>query len=315
MDYSFDVEELLDEKLKDYDLSRLRNFSEDLTQNYRSGTKKNYMSEEGHRIAYLCCRFPATASVIARVLFELQKREGLVQIESLLDVGAGPGTASHVVRKIFGALGRFTLLEKDKALGALGKEILNLKEDNFYWDFIDLEKKFTEDLHDLVIFSYSLGELSSQRQEILLKEAWKICKKYLIIVEPGTTLGFARIKKFRECLLKENAHLIAPCPGSYTCPIKEGDWCHFSARVARTSLHRQIKSGSLGHEDEKFSYLIFSKEKSNSPQARIVRHPLKRSGHVIFRVCKDGEIKDLVVTKKTDNYPIIKKSEWGDSIL
>ncbi len=96
--------------------------------------------------------------------------------------------------------------------------------------------------------------------------------------------------------------------------MKGGDWCHFAERVARTSLHRKIKGGSLGHEDEKFSYVIVSKTQGNLPPARILRHPLKHPGNITFTLCAQEGLKQEIVSKRTpDKYKKARKLEWGDA--
>jgi ribosomal protein RSM22 (predicted rRNA methylase) len=99
-----------------------------------------------------------------------------------------------------------------------------------------------------------------------------------------------------------------------------GDWCHFSQRMERTSLHRQLKGGELGHEDEKFSYLIAAKADAVSADAapipaRIVRHPGKHSGHVQLSLCTpQGGIETRTVTRSSKSiYKLARKAEWGDT--
>ena len=92
-----------------------------------------------------------------------------------------------------------------------------------------------------------------------------------------------------------------------------GDWCHFSQRLERTAEHRRIKQGDLGHEDEKFSYVAFSKVGVNRPGTRIVRHPIYRPRQVQLTLCTADGLKQTTVTKSQgERYRTAKKAEWGD---
>ena len=94
-----------------------------------------------------------------------------------------------------------------------------------------------------------------------------------------------------------------------------GDWCHFSQRVERTSQHRQLKGGSLGYEDEKFSYLVVARQNVAAWGARIVRHPGKHSGHVQLALCTpEGRLEARTVTRSSKQaYKLARKTEWGDA--
>ncbi len=93
------------------------------------------------------------------------------------------------------------------------------------------------------------------------------------------------------------------------------DWCHFSARLPRTSLHRRIKGGTLGFEDEKFSYVIVSRHSCPLPSARIVRRPQKKSGHVCLQLCHQENFEEKIFSKKQGNlYRTACNKKWGDSI-
>ena len=111
---------------------------------------------------------------------------------------------------------------------------------------------------DLVFLSYVLTELPEADLGKALDRLWDAARQALVIVEPGTPEGYALILKIRAHLLKAGARIAAACPHDLDCPLKDtAQWCHMSARVERTSLHRKIKSdAALGYEDEKFSYLV-----------------------------------------------------------
>jgi len=135
----------------------------------------------------------------------------------------------------------------------------------------------------------------------------------LVVIEPGTMKGSAHIRAVRQQLLDLGGQLIAPCPHKLACP---SDWCHFAARVERTRLHRQIKGGALGYEDEKFSYVIAAKEGAFACENRVVRHPIKGSGHVKLTLCtQDGKWEERIVSKKHGPlYRQARDADWGDSI-
>jgi ribosomal protein RSM22 (predicted rRNA methylase) len=77
-----------------------------------------------------------------------------------------------------------------------------------------------------------------------------------------------------------------------------------------------LKEGSLGYEDEKFCYLIASKTPGALFSNRIIRHPLKQSGHVRLTLCTDqGKIEEKTISRKDKSlYRQARDSEWGDCI-
>ena len=95
---------------------------------------------------------------------------------------------------------------------------------------------------------------------------------------------------------------------------KLGDWCHFAARVERSSLHRRLKSAALGHEDEKFSYTIFIKDAAFArvPE-RVVRHPQIGKGQLQLALCTGDAIEKRTITRSQgEAYKRARKAEWGD---
>ena len=89
-----------------------------------------------------------------------------------------------------------------------------------------------------------------------------------------------------------------------------GQWCHFAARVERTSIHRRIKRASLGHEDEKFSYVIFSRNPASRADSGVIRHPLKHTGHVNPQLCVQAGLKvETVSHKQKDLYRAARDAE------
>ena len=100
----------------------------------------------------------------------------------------------------------------------------------------------------------------------------------LIIVEPGTPTGWTRILRMRDLLIAAGAHIIAPCPHAFACPLAPPDWCHFAQRVERSKLHRETKQAESPFEDEKFIYLAVSRIAGRQPAGRVIARPQRPAG-------------------------------------
>ncbi|MGE5196545.1 MAG: small ribosomal subunit Rsm22 family protein [Anaerolineae bacterium] len=317
--------ESLAEKLTPKDLKAA---SEDLSFRYRENREKgvSFIHSEAAALAYLVARFPATLAVIEQVLTEFSKRISLIDIESVLDLGAGPGSGFWAVHKVLTSHGavsnlkKITLIEKESRFIALGRQILKEHASSLQiqpqWRQEDFSKLQGFESHDLVLLSYSFGEILPNAREELVAKAWQASAKILVIIEPGTPFGFERIRTARKQLLELGAHLVAPCPHSGCCPMKEGDWCHFSKRLDRSRLHRFVKNAEKNFEDEKFSYLVVSKQPSSLPAGRILRHPLKHQGHVSLVLCSsDQTLKQRIISRKDKElFRKARKAQWGEEI-
>ena len=307
----------LDRILSTASPTSLRKAREALTRQYREEKDSAAIfSAEAKRLAYLAVRFPATYSAVSKVLGALKEQVPSFVCKRLLDIGAGPGTATWAALELFPEIEAVSLFEKSQAAIALGKELSQgvEKERREEWLSGDLEQPMAFPSVDLAIASYSLGEL--RKPEALIERMWAGGPSYLAIVEPGTPRGYRLILSARDLLLKRGAHLVAPCPHATRCPLSGADWCHFSTRLERTSLHRLLKEGALGYEDEKYSFLIASKVPlAGTPSARILRHPQKGSGHVRLVLCQpDGQRKEVIISKKMKEfYKKARNAEWGDS--
>ena len=288
--------------------------SQVLTKQYREDEKS--FKNDQQRLAYLAVRMPATYAAVYTVFKEIKARAPHLTFQSLLDMGAGPGTVMWAAKELFPHIADITLIEKDQALANFGKSIaLNsslLKQAK--WLFHDINVYKDDHPSDLITLSYVLNELSIEQSLQLVDRLWNQTKKTIVIIEPGTPKGFSYIRAVRARLIELGAHLVAPCPHMFKCPMKENDWCHFAVRLDRTAAHRQIKDVSLSYEDEKFSYVVACREPVVLPKARVLRHPQKRSGHVNLVLCQaDGQAAQVTFSRKQGElYQHAKKLEWGD---
>jgi len=320
MRLSAELQDAIQRETDKVDRRKLAQATGQLTEHYKTADfSSSAVASEAHRAAYLAVRMPATYAAIRRVFSEIKLRAPQQEIASLLDLGAGPGTALFAAAEHFPQLRQATLIEFDSAWIAVGKRLAEQSESlvvqQAQWLKQDLRSGLSCENHDLVVISYTLGELPHAAAEAMLNKAWKCAGKFLVVIEPGTRRGFAAINAARSALLANAAAILAPCPHHFTCPMAAaGDWCHFSQRVERTSQHRQLKGGALGYEDEKFSYFVAAKSAAQSTGARIVRHPGKHSGHVKLVLCTpEGKIENRTITRSSkEAYKRARKAEWGD---
>lgn len=93
------------------------------------------------------------------------------------------------------------------------------------------------------------------------------------------------------------------------------DWCHFAARVDRSSLHRRLKDARLNYEDEKFSYVALLREAAGRPEGRIIRHPQHHPGLIVLETCTPRGLATRRVTKRDkEEFRWARKAAWGDPI-
>jgi len=306
----------IEQETSAFDRKQLTRAAADLTERYKSESCSSHIVNSAvHRAAYLAVRLPATYAAGHRVFQEIRALAPQFAVRTMLDLGAGPGTALFAAAEVFPDLQQATLLEADAGWFEVGRRLAAGSAVNAQWLQRDLRTNPDLTPHDLVVISYALGELPEHALEPLLRNAWQSANKLLVIVEPGTVRGFAKVNAARSWLIANGGSLLAPCPHHNVCPMAAaGDWCHFAQRVERTSLHRALKGGALGYEDEKFSYLAAAREPVALPNARIVRHPLKHSGHVQLRLCTAEGMETRTITKSQKLvYKEARKADWGDA--
>lgn len=288
-----------------------------LSECYRAGKPPERLSTV-EVAAYAVARMPATYAACSAVLAEVRRRLEAVEkpLTSLLDLGAGLGSMLWAAAENSPSLKQATLLDANRDMIQFGQRLAEKAETEIVrgakWRHSDLSgMKFEQ--HDLVSCSYALGEMADARAAATVANAWNAAGKVLVIIEPGTPAGFAHIRKWRTKLLGIGAHMLAPCPHAAACPIPGNDWCHFAQRVERTSLHRRLKGGALGWEDEKYSYIAVSKFPVALPAARIIRHPQVAPGAIKLELCASGGLNEVIATRKNkEEFRRARRAAWGD---
>lgn len=290
------------------DISQLRKANQQLTEQYQTRNQPISFQSMDQRLAYVIARMPATYSVCQAVLKQISATGA--DLKSMLDLGAGPGTASLASLEAFPNLEHVALVDKDPQFRALALELL---PPMINYEIVNLSQFIPKTEYDLVFISYALNEIPQEDLPPLIAKAWKATKQFLILVEPGTPFGFGILKRARQQLIEMGANVIAPCTHQQACPLQEGDWCHFSAHVDRSQYHRLAKNADLPYEHEKYSYLILARYPFPQPDYRIIKRPIQRSGHVIFDLCGESGVHRSTVSKKhKERYARARKHTWGD---
>ncbi|MGY5307932.1 small ribosomal subunit Rsm22 family protein [Nocardia abscessus] len=269
--------------------------------------------------AYAAYRMPATWAAVRSALERFAEQAPGFRPVTLLDVGGGTGAALWAAAELFPSLAEATVLDQvDEAL-QLGRRLAACADAaairSAVWQQTSFAEREVFGGADLVTISYVLSELSEAEQAALVARSAGGAE-VVTVIEPGTPDGHRRILAARDVLIDAGMTVVAPCPHQHVCPLAAGtDWCHFSTRINRTSLHRRLKGGELGHEDEKFSYVIASRTAYEPAPGRILRHPLKRKGLVTMQVCTpdDGVLQTLVSKRQGEAYRGARNVEWGDA--
>jgi ribosomal protein RSM22 (predicted rRNA methylase) len=359
------LQQALEEELTRIPVAALRRAVSELSQQYKEITpeKRAGYQSTSHRLAYLATRLPATYAANLRALSELSNfidqntndqelSLKACQIASILDLGAGPGTAALAASTIFPEAEDVTLLERDPEMAQIGMRLQRaVTSSSWSWRTGNLltindqnatqsEPSSNSTKADLVIASYCLGELPKQSLPSVINHALLCSKKFALFIEPGTPEGFATISALRDQILARGAwSIIAPCTHSHGCPLRKIPspedplkWCHFPVRLNRTHLHQLTKQGTLSYEDEKFSYLIVGRKDlisakppgltgdlmaSETTPARIIGHPRHQKGLVRLELCtKNGVASTFTISKREKSfYRESKRKSWGEKLL
>jgi len=198
----------------------------------RASYEKGAASSQVDLGAYVAVRAPATFAAVSTVLSEVTRLAPDFAPRSMCDIGAGPGTASFAAAAHFPGLEQTLMIEPDHRFARLAEELsaslpfaASLKRQA-------LLEKFEP--ADLVVAAYVLAELPLSEATRAAKHLWSATNGALVLVEPGTPQGFARIKAARAALLSAGARVIGPCTHEGACPMEGADWCHFKARLQRS---------------------------------------------------------------------------------
>jgi ribosomal protein RSM22 (predicted rRNA methylase) len=290
-----------------------------ISRTYRDGGGSGAIRREADALAYALARMPATYAAVVASLNALCEIAPDFAPQSLLDVGAGPGTASWAAAETFSSLQSFALLDANNALRTLALDLAKASTrlgDLKYQRGEALAMLADAESADLVIASYLIGEVDDVQRPKLAERLWSKTRGTLLVVEPGTPAGYARIIALRQQLIASCAHVAAPCPHDGRCPLTAPDWCHFTQRLARSRAHKQVKGAELPFEDEKFSYVALTRMPVGLRPSRVLAQPHLGKAEVTVKLCTpDGLRSEKVPHRDRTAYARARRWRWGDAAV
>ena len=282
-----------------------------LSAGYRRGTTSQAIVNPSDAIAYAVARMPATHAACSAVFARLVDAIPGFAPSSLLDVGAGTGAASWAAIGQWPALASVTMLDHNPALRALARNLADsgpLVAAEIVSGDLNVEKPKA----DLVVASYVLAELGEDKAAAAAVDLWQSTNTALALIEPGTPDGFTRIRAARAGLIAAGAHVAAPCTHDKECPLTGNDWCHFSQRLPRSRDHMRLKEASVPFEDERYAYVVATREKA-ATGARVLAPPLESKPGLTFKLCDEKGLRALfVASRDKEEYRRVRKRGWGD---
>jgi ribosomal protein RSM22 (predicted rRNA methylase) len=303
-------------------LQALRELFALFTAERRRLSRFNYLDSPPHRFAYLRYHLPLNAARASWVLRELlQLDPALADVEEVVDLGAGLGSASAATMLSLPPSPTRRLLLTDRSRGALrmARELLERSAAAAGIPvprLTCLEQKLPA-LPDmppraLVWLSMVLNEIEPRgRKGIDLAHFFKrLGRKIgpastLVIIEPALREPGLRLLEVHDALLAAGGwKVLAPCTHQKACPLlaaAKRPWCHFHFAWRAGRLVEEVADPlGLDHRRPSLSYLALRRaeeeeDAGSSPHlARVIGDPMAvRGGGKGVYICRDGRRETL----------------------
>ncbi len=280
-----------------------------LTNKYKNetGESKSLIASKQEGLLYAISRMPATYSVIYTLVSALFNQGLILDVNSVIDVGSGTGAGYFAFKEVDSDI-KINLVERDQFMIDVCKK---LTDDEVEILKADIVKDNIDASADMIVVSYVLSEMKEQdRLNVALKLLEKT-NKYLLIIDTGTPRTYENMMTLKRFVQENGYKIVAPCM-SEKCGLKN-DYCQFYSRVERSSLMRMAKSADLSYEDEKYFYLLISKENVQTDKFRVIRRPIIKTNNIELTICgKDGVKKQTFTKQNKEKFKLAKKAKIND---
>lgn len=294
----------------------------------RGKRAQNYFNLKEYRSAYLLYFFLTNFAKITHCLQQMYDMGELPSEGkfSVLDLGAGPGTASIACAIFFSQhLPKVKLdivaFEQNKGIAQDASALfLQLAEKKHSFKIFSeralptqIDRLLKRKPFQLIIAANMLNEFSSVQQQHELTRF--LCEKYLaenaslLLLDPALQKSTRELMQLRDLLLNvsedsrpqsANLKVLAPCLHQGPCPMlkwSKRDWCHFYVEWECPKLIRDIDH-AIGnkHDYLKMAYMILKKQKREDVDIargniswRVVSSPMNSKGKAELLLCGENE--------------------------
>ncbi len=282
-----------------------------------NGLGEKYIKSIDDAICYAFYRMPSTTAVIKKCFSYIPRSE---EAYSVLDLGAGTGASVFaIIEQDAINVSKITCVESSGYMLETFNRLIDGLELPFSIETIkeDFLSYTGGKSFDIVLTSFAINEINKKDRISFLDKMWNLSNKYILIIEPGTPTAHKEMMEYKKHFISKGGKIVAPCAID-KCPLIDGDdWCHFQVRLNRPSIQSKIKGGVRNFEDEKFTFLLISKEdceKNKEENVKIlIRKPIIQKGNISLTFCEKQGINRKIYTKKDgEKYKKAKKLDVGD---
>lgn len=262
--------------------------------------------QQAYRYYYLPLNYIRNENVIQRGL----KVNFFENIESTVDWGTGPGTASLALAQTLPQnLKKQILIDQSSIALSKFTDLKSYLKHPEYTNELKLKNLNVNYRNSLLVFSYSLTEMSKLPESFFDFDS-------IMILEPSTQVDGRKLSELRQTLIEKGYHIWAPCTHQLACPLltqSKTDWCHDRFHVhapqwfLETEKHLPFKNRTITT-----SYLLAKKAPPNQNlknSARTVGDSLEEKGKTRQLVCRSSEREFLAWMHKEKNQQVIPRGE------
>ncbi|KAJ2745398.1 37S ribosomal protein S22 [Coemansia sp. BCRC 34301] len=221
---------------------------------------------QGETAAYLAACAPGAYGVIYNVMAELAQRVPEFQPRSVMDFGAGPGTALWAIQELW-RLDSYHAIDVSEQMLLCAEAILAdipVAEEEPRVGSIRFSRYLPppssrEVCNDLVVSAFALSELPSDSlRKTTIETLWAHTNDTLVLIDRGTPDSARMISEARDQILAlGECFTVAPLPNDLPDPtIFTPAWIHFSQRSQRPGFTMLTKHSKSNVEDLRYSYAI-----------------------------------------------------------